>query len=120
MKSDHKHEKILSRYFKIVNNFFSNNYAYFFNLFCFRLLFKGRKQLFYNHGYFTIPYLVNAIIITIPGVTSYYSLKKRNYKEYLNERVLSLLIPFISAMILLNPILSYFGMKFSENLPISY
>lgn len=60
------------------------------------------------------------LLFTIAGITSYYSLKKRNLREYLKERILRLLIPFISAMILLNPILSYFGMKFHQNLPSSY
>jgi len=60
------------------------------------------------------------LLFTIAGITTYYSFKKRTVKEYLKERVLRLLIPFISAMIFLNPILSYFGMKFHENLPLNY
>jgi len=60
------------------------------------------------------------LLFTIAGITTFYSFKKRSVSEYLKERVLRLLIPFISAMIFLNPILSYFGMKFHENLPINY
>ncbi|MBZ9570598.1 acyltransferase family protein [Methanobrevibacter sp. TMH8] len=60
------------------------------------------------------------LLFAIAGITSFYALKKRSFTEYFKERVQRLLIPFISAMILLNPILSYFGMKFHENLPISY
>lgn len=60
------------------------------------------------------------LLFTIAGITTYYSLKRRNFKEYFKERVQRLLIPFISAVIFLSPILSYFGMKFHENLPISY
>jgi len=60
------------------------------------------------------------LLFTIAGITTYYSFKKRSVSEYLKERVLRLLIPFISAMIFLNPILSYFGMRFHENIPINF
>ena len=60
------------------------------------------------------------LLFTIAGITSYYSLKKRDVKGYFKERVSRLLIPFISSMILLNPILSYFGMKFHENLSVGF
>jgi len=60
------------------------------------------------------------LLFTIAGITTHYSFKKRNVAEYLKERVQRLLIPFISAMIFITPILSYFGMKFHENLPINF
>ena len=60
------------------------------------------------------------LLFTIAGMTTYYSFKKRNMVEYLKERIQRLLIPFISAMIFITPILSYFGMKFHENLPINF
>ena len=60
------------------------------------------------------------LLFVIAGITTFYSFKKRSVKDYLKERVLRLLIPFISAMIFLNPILSYFGMKTHENLPMNF
>ncbi|MGL4669939.1 MAG: acyltransferase family protein [Methanobacteriaceae archaeon] len=60
------------------------------------------------------------LLFAIAGITSYYSLRKRNMKEYFKERVQRLLIPFIAAMIFLNPILSYFGIKFHENISMNY
>lgn len=60
------------------------------------------------------------LLFTIAGITSFYSLKKRSIGEYLKERVQRLLIPFIAAMFLLNPILSFYGLKFHENIQINY
>ncbi len=60
------------------------------------------------------------LLFTIAGITSFYSLKKRSVGEYLKERVQRLLIPFISAMLILNPILSFYGLKFHENIQINY
>jgi len=60
------------------------------------------------------------LLFTIAGITTFYSFKKRSVKEYIKERVLRLLIPFISAVVLLNPILAYVGMEFHYNIPISF
>jgi len=60
------------------------------------------------------------LLFTIAGMTTYYSFKKRNVKEYLKERVQRLLIPFIASIIFITPILSYFGMIFHENISISF
>jgi len=60
------------------------------------------------------------LLFTIAGMTTYYSFKKRNVKEYLKERVQRLLIPFITSMIFITPILSYFGMMFHENISINF
>ena len=60
------------------------------------------------------------LLFTIAGITTFHSFYKRSVKEYLKERVQRLLIPFISAMVFLNPVLSFFGMKFHDDLPMNY
>jgi len=60
------------------------------------------------------------LMFLLAGISSAYSLKTRTLREYLKERVLRLLIPFISGLLLLVPIQTYFAEKFHNNYSGTY
>ncbi len=53
------------------------------------------------------------LLFVIAGIATYYSLKKRGAKEYLNERVSKLLLPTVAGVILVIPVSVYFGFLYS-------
>lgn len=53
------------------------------------------------------------LLFAIAGIATYYSLKRRNAKQYLKERVSKLLIPTIAGVILVIPFSVYFGLLYS-------
>lgn len=60
-----------------------------------------------------------ALLFFIAGISTAYSLRKRSYTQYIKERVTKLLVPFIAALILLDPII-YFVKLLGENPDTSY
>lgn len=54
------------------------------------------------------------ILFVIAGMCAKYSLEKRTVKEFVNERVKKLLIPFISGLILLVPFQTLFARKYFD------
>jgi len=61
-----------------------------------------------------------ALLFVIAGISTYFSLKKRTSKEYLKERTFRLLIPFVSGLILLVPVQTFFAEKFHNGFTGSY
>jgi hypothetical protein len=53
------------------------------------------------------------LLFAIAGIATYYSLKKRDAKEYLSERVSKLLLPTVAGVILVIPLSIYFGYLYS-------
>jgi len=49
------------------------------------------------------------LLFTIAGIATYYSLKRRDAKQYLEERVSKLLLPTVAGVILVIPVSVYFG-----------
>ncbi len=49
------------------------------------------------------------LLFAIAGITTYYSLKRRDAKQYLEERVSKLLLPSVAGVILVIPVSVYFG-----------
>lgn len=47
------------------------------------------------------------LMFLLAGIGAFYSLKKRNYKAFIKERLIKLGIPLIFGLLVLNPILSY-------------
>lgn len=60
------------------------------------------------------------LLFVIAGISTYYALQKRTNKQYIKERVNKLLIPFISGILLLVPIQTYFAERFHNNYQGSY
>lgn len=52
------------------------------------------------------------LLFVIAGVSSCYALEKRTSTQYLKERVIKLLVPLISGILLLVPIQTYYAEKF--------
>lgn len=52
------------------------------------------------------------LLFVLAGISTFYSLKKRTTKEYIKERTMKLLVPFIFGVILTVPIQTYFAEKF--------
>lgn len=84
---------------------------------------------FYIHGppniilfdfiVFLAPWFMSLLFV-IAGISTYYSLKKRTPKEYLKERIFRLFIPFVSGLVLLVPIQTFFAEKFHLGYTGSY
>ena len=55
------------------------------------------------------------ILFVVAGMSARYSLKKRNTKQFIRERIKSLFIPFISGLILLIPFQTLYARKFFFN-----
>lgn len=55
------------------------------------------------------------ILFVIAGISSRYSLNKRNTKEYIKERISKIFIPFICGLVLLVPFQTLYARKFFYN-----
>ncbi len=55
------------------------------------------------------------LLFTIAGIAAYHSLKKRAASEYLKERVLKLLLPAVTGVILVIPVSTYYGSVYHGN-----
>lgn len=53
------------------------------------------------------------LLFAIAGIATYYSLKRRDAKQYLKERVSKLLLPTVAGAILVIPVSVYFGYLYS-------
>ncbi|MBP2044996.1 putative membrane protein [Methanobacterium aggregans] len=53
------------------------------------------------------------LLFAIAGIATYYSLKRRDAKQYLKERVSKLLLPTVAGAILVIPVSVYFGFLYS-------
>lgn len=60
------------------------------------------------------------LLFVIAGISSCYALKKRSQKEYIKERVLKLFIPFISGILVLVPIQTFYAEKYHNGYDGSY
>ena len=57
-----------------------------------------------------MPWLM-PLLFCIAGISAKFALEKRPPAVYLKERVVKLLVPFLAGLVLLCPVLAYFGMK---------
>ena len=55
------------------------------------------------------------ILFVIAGMSTRYSLEKRNTKEFIKERINKLLIPFLTGLVLLIPFQTFYARKFFYN-----
>ncbi len=55
---------------------------------------------------------IMALLFVIAGICAKYSLQKRNVKEFIKERFRKLIIPFISGILILVPIQTFYARKF--------
>ncbi|OPX58583.1 MAG: glucans biosynthesis protein [Methanobacterium sp. PtaB.Bin024] len=53
------------------------------------------------------------LLFAIAGIATYYSLKRRDAKQYLKERVSKLLLPTVAGVILVIPVSVYYGFLFN-------
>ena len=53
------------------------------------------------------------LLFAIAGIATYYSLKRRDAKQYLSERVSKLLLPTVAGVILVIPVSVYYGFLFN-------
>lgn len=60
------------------------------------------------------------IMFVLAGISSAYALRKRTGKEYIKERVLKLLVPFVFGLLLLVPLQTYYAEVFHNNYTGSY
>lgn len=58
---------------------------------------------FDSFAYFVYPWFMGCLFV-VAGMSARYSLDKRNTKEFVRERVLKLLVPFLAGMLLLAPL----------------
>ncbi len=63
---------------------------------------------------FFSPYFM-PLLFVLAGISTKYALQKRNFMQYLAERVNKLLIPLLFGTIVLMPVLSYIGDKFNHS-----
>jgi len=52
------------------------------------------------------------LLFTVAGMSTFYSLQKRSYGNYLNERFCKLFIPLVSGILFLIPVQTYFAERF--------
>ena len=93
------------------------------------MIFNGLGESWYVHGkdlwgatminLAIYPWWMS-LLFAMAGMSTVYAFKKRSGKEYAKERVKKLLIPFLSALILLIPVQSYIADKFFNNYKGSY
>lgn len=72
---------------------------------------RGNNRLVSSVIVFFNPWMM-AVLFLIAGMSMRYSLEKRSKKEYLKERVNKLLVPFISGLLLLNPLMTLISRKY--------
>lgn len=68
---------------------------------------------------FCVPWFM-PLLFTLSGISTYYALKKRDSTEYVHERFWKLLIPFLSGILLLIPVQTYFAEKFHHEFSGNY
>lgn len=55
------------------------------------------------------------LLFLLAGMSSYYALQKRSWKEYLRERFYKLFIPLLFGVLLIVPVQTYYAEKFHNN-----
>ena len=75
-------------------------------------IFFEKNKLISSIVVFLSPYFM-PLLFLLAGISTKYALQKRNFKQYLAERVNKLLIPLLFGTAVLMPILCYFGDKFN-------
>lgn len=55
------------------------------------------------------------ILFVLAGMSARYALEKRTYKEFIVQRIIKLLIPFLFGMIVLVPVQTWYARKFFDN-----
>ena len=65
------------------------------------------------------PWWMSALFV-LAGMSTVYALKKRTIKKYIEERFLKLLVPLISAILLLIPVQTYIADKYFNHYSGSY
>lgn len=60
------------------------------------------------------------LLFLLAGMSSYYGLRKRDARHYLKERVLRLLVPLITGLLLIVPPQAYFAARFHEGSDAGY
>lgn len=75
-------------------------------------IFFEKNKLISSIVVFLSPYFM-PLLFLLAGISTKYALQKRNFKQYLAERVNKLLIPFLFGTAVLMPILCYLGDKFN-------
>jgi glucans biosynthesis protein C len=60
------------------------------------------------------------LLFCIAGMTTCFALRKRTPRGYLDERVRKLLIPFLAGVVLICPVVAYFGRKFHTGTEVSF
>ena len=60
------------------------------------------------------------LLFTVAGMSTYYSLQKRSYRNYLAERFSKLFVPLVSGVLLLIPVQTYFAERFHNDFYGSY
>ena len=63
---------------------------------------------------FFSPYFM-PLLFVLAGISTKYALQKRNFKQYLAERINKLLLPLLFGTVVLMPVLSYIGDKFNHS-----
>lgn len=53
------------------------------------------------------------LLFTVAGISTFYSLRKRDSKQYLNERVQKILIPMVAGIIFVIPFQTYYGFLYN-------
>ena len=81
---------------------------------------KGASNLIMSDFIVLVGFWFMSLLFVIAGISTYYSLKNRTYKEYLKERVFRLFIPFITGLVLLVPVQTFFAEKFHFGFNGSY
>ncbi|OPX63755.1 MULTISPECIES: acyltransferase family protein [unclassified Methanoregula] len=60
----------------------------------------------------TIEPWIMPLLFCIAGMSMRFALQKRNPAEYLRERVMRLLVPFIAGVVLVCPVIAFYALKF--------
>jgi peptidoglycan/LPS O-acetylase OafA/YrhL len=60
------------------------------------------------------------LLFLLAGSTTWFALNFRSVKQYLKERFLRLILPFVFGVLVIVPLQSYFGMRLSTGESISY
>lgn len=77
-------------------------------------IFFEKNKLISSIVVFLSPYFM-PLLFLLAGISTKYALQKRNFKQYLVERVNKLLIPLLFGTAVLMPVLSYIGDKFNHS-----
>lgn len=75
-------------------------------------IYYGRDNVISSIVVFLSPYLM-PLLFLIAGMCARFSLQKRTVKQYVLERFIKLLIPFVSGILLIMPLMTYIADKFN-------